>query len=75
MRKNPALFVNSEIAGQIPLVPSFASKVRCVSGSSGEGRKEGRKKGRKEERKEGRKEGRKVGRYDRRDREGGCVGG
>jgi hypothetical protein len=32
MRKNPALFVNFEIAGQIPLVPSFASRVRCVSG-------------------------------------------
>jgi hypothetical protein len=31
MLKNPALFVNSEIAGQIPLVPSFASRVRCVS--------------------------------------------
>jgi hypothetical protein len=29
--KNPALFVNSEIAGQIPLVPSSASRVRCVS--------------------------------------------
>jgi hypothetical protein len=31
MLKNPALFVNSEIAGQIPLVPSSASRVRCVS--------------------------------------------
>jgi hypothetical protein len=31
MYKNPALFVNSEIAGQIPLVPSSASRVRCVS--------------------------------------------
>jgi hypothetical protein len=32
MRKNPPLFVNSEIAGQIPLVPSFASRLRYVSG-------------------------------------------
>jgi hypothetical protein len=32
MKKNPALFVNSEIAGQIPLVPSFVTRVRCVSG-------------------------------------------
>jgi hypothetical protein len=32
MKKNPALFVNYEIAGQIPLVPSFASRVRGVSG-------------------------------------------
>jgi hypothetical protein len=43
MKKNPALFVHSEIAGQIPLVPSFASRVCCVwlihSASSGEGRK------------------------------------
>jgi hypothetical protein len=31
MLKNPALFENYEIAGQIPLVPSFASRVRCVS--------------------------------------------
>jgi hypothetical protein len=30
MRKNPALFVNSEIAGQIPIVPFFASRVRCT---------------------------------------------
>jgi hypothetical protein len=32
MRKNPALFVNSKIAGGITLVPSFVSRVRCVSG-------------------------------------------
>jgi hypothetical protein len=31
MLKNPALFVNSKIDGQIPLVPSSASRVRCVS--------------------------------------------
>jgi hypothetical protein len=31
MLKNPALFVNSEIACKIPLVPSSASRVRCVS--------------------------------------------
>jgi hypothetical protein len=31
MLKNPALFENSEIAGQIRLVPSFASRVRRVS--------------------------------------------
>jgi hypothetical protein len=31
MLKNPALFVNSEIAGQIPLVPSSASRVHCMS--------------------------------------------
>jgi hypothetical protein len=31
MLKNSALFVNSEIAGQIPLVPSSASRVCCVS--------------------------------------------
>jgi hypothetical protein len=31
MLKNPALFVNSEIAGQIRLVPSSASRVHCVS--------------------------------------------
>jgi hypothetical protein len=32
MRMNPALFTNSENAGQIPLVSSFASRVPCVSG-------------------------------------------
>jgi hypothetical protein len=31
MLKNPALSVKSEIAGQIQLVPSSASRVRCVS--------------------------------------------
>jgi hypothetical protein len=29
-KRNPALFVNSEIAGRIQLVPSSASGVRCV---------------------------------------------
>jgi hypothetical protein len=32
MKKNSTIFVNSEIVDQIPLVSSFASRVRCVSG-------------------------------------------